>query len=262
MVTLTSLRRPAALLTALVALVAAFAFTASPAHATAYRFWSYWQGASGQWVAAQTGPADHKVADKDVQGWRFGITTEAPSDPPDNAPDFATLCAGLAEGDAPSGQLRVAVVIDSGFAADAPEGQTPPADKVACVTVPAGSNGSQALAAAATVTDSSGMVCAINGYPQGECSATVSDAVASAAASKAATESPNPATTTTDAAEGSDSSSGSPWGLIAALAALVVVAGTALIVNRRRTATIAGTQADPAHPGDTGTDQVDRRPEA
>lgn len=260
--TLTSSRRTAALLTALVALVATFALTASPAHATAYRFWSYWQGASGQWVASQTGAPEHEIVDKDVQGWRFGITTDAPSDPPDNAASFDTLCADLAGGEAPSGQLRVAVVVDAGFAADAPEGQTPPADQVACVTVPEGSNGSQALAAAGTVTENAGMVCAINGYPQGECSATVSDDVAAAAASAAATESPNPATTT--ASSESDSSSGSPWALIAALAALVAVAGTALIVNRRRTAAIAEPRPldGPNGDGDAGTDLPDRRPEA
>jgi hypothetical protein len=234
----TSPRRPVALLTLIAALAAALALTASPAHATAYRFWSYWQGAGGQWVAAQTGPADYQVVDSDVQGWRFGITVAMPQTPPDNAPDFAALCPDLAAGDAPSGQVRVAVVIDPGFTADAPQGQTPPVDRIACVTVPEGSTGSQALSAAGSVTEQSGMVCAIDAYPSGECSATVSDADAAAAASAAATEPPNPAVVASDGAS-APGSPATPVGLIAALAALIAVAGTALVLNRRRAAAIA-----------------------
>ncbi len=88
-------RRIAALLsTLIVAVVATLGLAAAPANATAYRFWSYWQGASGQWVAAQTGPADYTVVDQDVQGWRFGIATTAPMTPPDNAPDVRDALPG------------------------------------------------------------------------------------------------------------------------------------------------------------------------
>ncbi len=85
------------------------------------------------------------------------------------------------------------MVVDAGFVADAPSGQTPPADEVSCVTVPSGSTGSQALSAAGTITEQNGLVCAIDGFPANECSAEITDAEASAAAQAAASESPNPA---------------------------------------------------------------------
>lgn len=212
---------------------------AAPANAAAYRYWSYWQGGTGTWVAAQTGPADHALADRDVQGWRFALTTDMPNRPPDNAPDFAALCPDLAAGQAPAGQLRVAVVIDSGFAADAPEGQVPPADAVSCVTLPERSTGNQALAAAATVLDYQRLVCAVNGYPEGECGAEVSDADAAVAAEAAAAEQPNPAVVGAADAAGDSTDSGSPTGFILGAVVLVALLGAAYAIpaarRRRRT---------------------------
>lgn len=215
---------------------------AAPAHAAAYRFWSYWQGATGQWVMAQTGPSEYQLVDEDVQGWRFAISTEEISQKPDNSPDFAALCPDLAAAAAPSGELRVAVVVDSGFVAEAPAGQTPPADVVSCVTVPEGSTGAQALAAAATVTESGGLICAVNGYPADECSAEVSDADAAAAAAAAATESPNPAVVAGPSASApadpaSTSETASPaWfvGGVVVLAALVAAAFGIPALRRRQ----------------------------
>lgn len=208
---------------------------AAPASAAAYRYWSYWQGASGTWVAAQTGPGDYTVVDADVQGWRFGITTDSPTTPPDNAPDFAALCPQLAATPAAHATVRVAVVLDAGLRADAPQGQQPPADQVACVTVPSGSTGNQALAAATTVGQDGGMVCAIAGYPSGECGAEVSDAQAAAAAKAGAAEAPNPATATAAAGVGPTSSpSGSPAAFALGLVALLGVTGAAVVTARRR----------------------------
>ncbi len=231
-------RRAAALLAALAAALLATLTVASPAHAAAFRYWSYWQGASGQWVAAQTGPGDHTIVDQDVQGWRFAISTSEVSQAPDNAPDFVELCPDLAASAAPAGQLRVAVVIDSGFVADAPSGQTPPADVISCVTVPEGSTGNQALAAAAaSVTDQGGFVCAINGYPTDECGAEVSDAEAQAAAAAAAGEEPNPAVPTSADEQGATDATTSDDNLLpliaggAAVSALLVAAWA--IIRRR-----------------------------
>ena len=229
-------RRIAALLsTLIVAVVATLGLAAAPADAAAYRFWSYWQGASGQWVAAQTGPADYTVVDQDVQGWRFGIATTAPMTPPDNAPAFATLCPALVSGEAPSGQVRVAVVVDAGFVADAPSGQTPPADEVSCVTVPSASTGSQALSAAGTITEQNGLVCAIDGFPANECSAEITDAEASAAAQAAASESPNPAQIGADAAaDPASDSSGSSWLVLGVGVAALVALVLGIVVTARR----------------------------
>ena len=220
---------------------------AAPASAAAYRYWSYWQGQTGTWVPAQTGAGDHALVDRDVQGWRFALTTDQPTEPPDNAPDFAALCPDLAAGNAPAGQLRVAVVIDAGYAAHAPEGQSPPSDVVSCVTVPEGATGNQALAAAGSVTDQGGLVCAINGYPQDECGSAVADDEAARAVAAAGSEQPNPATVGAPAAEprasdaGSDDS-GSPAGFVIGAFVLAALLGLAYAIPmaRRRRRSSAG----------------------
>jgi hypothetical protein len=232
--------RAAALLITLLTAALATVALAAPAQAAAYRYWSYWQGATGTWVAAQTGPGDYTLVDSDVQGWRFTLTSDVPTQGPDNAPVFADLCPDLAAAGATAGQLRVAVVIDSGFAADAPQGQTPPGDVVSCVTVPEGSTGNQALAKAGAVTEDGGLICSINGYPEGECGDEVSDADAAAAATAAKDEQPNPAVvtaggTTTDAS--SADSEGTPVaGFALGAAVLAALIGLAYWIPKRRRA--------------------------
>ncbi len=233
--------RAAALLITLLAAALATVALAAPAQAAAYRYWSYWQGDTGTWVAAQTGPGDYTLVDSDVQGWRFAITADMPSQAPDNAPVFADLCPDLAAAGATTGQLRVAVVIDAGYVADAPKGQSPPGDVVSCVTVPEGSTGNQALAKAGAVAEDGGMICSINGYPEGECGNEVSDADAAAAATAAKDEQPNPAVvaaaaTTADATSTADSGS-RPWaGFALGALVLALLIGAALWIPRRRRA--------------------------
>lgn len=232
--TTSSSRRSVAALVSLLALLLAGIALAAPAQAAAFRYWSYWQGATGTWVAAQTGPGDHVLVDEDVQGWRFGITTEAPAQMPDNAPDFEALCPQLAQDGPIADEVRVAVVIDSGFVADAPEGQTPPADVVACITLPDESTGNQALAAAAaSLEDQGGLICAINEYPTDECGAEVSDEVATTALAESADEEANPAVTDTSAATDDDADSSSA-GLLIGAAVVAVLVGSALFLSRRR----------------------------
>ncbi len=226
------------LLAAALALLAVVAVSGT-AQASAYRYWSYWQGSTGTWVAAMTGPGDYSVVDRDVQGWRFGITADLPSVPPDNSPDFATLCPQLAADTPPAGAVRVAVVVDAGFVADAPSGQVPPADSISCVTVPEGASGNQALAAAVSVTDEQGLVCSIGGYPQGECTSEVADADAAAAAQAAKQESANPATPGASQTSAATESAGNPlgaWAPVAGIAAVaaLVVATVAVVRSRRR----------------------------
>jgi hypothetical protein len=236
--TTTSGRAAALLITLLTAALAAVAM-AAPAQAAAYRYWSYWQGASGTWVAAQTGPGDYTLVDSDVQGWRFTITSDVPTQGPDNAPVFADLCPDLAAAGVTSGEVRVAVVIDSGYAADAPEGQTPPADVVSCVTVPEGSTGNQALAAAGSITDDNGLICSINGYPEAQCGSEVSDADAVAAATAAKDEQPNPAvvaaaSSTEDTPSTSDTGSQSWVGFAVGALVLALLIGAAYWIPKRR----------------------------
>lgn len=238
LVTTTTHGRAAALLIALLTAALATVALAAPAQGASYRYWSYWQGETGTWVAAQTGPGDHTLVDADVQGWRFTLTSDMPTQGPDNAPVFADLCPDLAAAGATAGQLRVAVVIDSGFAADAPEGQTPPADVVSCVTVPEGSTGNQALAAAGAVSEDGGLLCSINGYPEGECATEVSDDEAAAAATAAQDEQPNPAvvaagTTAADTAPTSDSGN-SMAGFAVGAFVLILLLGAAWWIPAQR----------------------------
>lgn len=232
----TSPRRGVAGALAVVVALLMAGLSASPAAATAYRSWSYWQGATGTWVISQTGPADHLVVDSDVQGWRFAISTETSSPAPAAAPDFATLCPDLAATAPAEGVLRVAVVVDYGLLADAPSGSTPPANEVGCVTVPDGATGAQALAAAVGVTDQSGLVCALNGYPADECAVAVSDAEASSAAAAASAEAATPTDTpaTDIAAADSQGSSASGFVLGAVVLAVLLVAAFVIPAQRRR----------------------------
>ncbi len=223
--------------TALVTTALVTVALAAPAQATAYRYWAYWLGSSGTWVAAQTGAGSHVLVDEDVQGWRFGITTQDPAQGPDNDPDFAALCPQLAQDGPVEGQVRVAVVIDSGFLAEAPDGETPPADEVACVTVPEGSTGNQSLAEAGSITDQGGLVCGINGYPSDECGAPVPDDVAVAAQEAASSEAPNPAVVTVSTAQRTatdDPAGSSSAGLWVAVLAIIALVGSAGLVWRRR----------------------------
>jgi len=243
--------RAAALLLTLVTAVLTTVAVAAPAQAAAFRYWSYWQGVDGTWVAAQTGPGEYTLVDADVQGWRFGITLESPTQTPDNPPVFDDLCPDLTEAGPVDGQVRVAVVIDSGFAADAPERQVPPPDTVSCVSLPEGSTGNQALAAAGDVTEDAGLICAINNYPRNECGATVPDEDAVAAAAAASAEPPNPAEVTSaataepvadgdtkdtdpDAEEGSEPESSSLPGFALGAGVLAVLVGAALWIPRQR----------------------------
>ena len=241
LVNTTTTGRAAALLITLLAAALATVALAAPAQAAAFRYWSYWQGATGTWVAAPTGPGDYILVDEDVQGWRFAITADMPSQPPDNAPVFAALCPDLAAAGATSGQVRVAVVVDAGYAADAPTGQTPPGDVVSCVTVPEGSTGNQALAAAGAVAEDGGLICSINGYPEGECGNEVSDADAAAAATAAKDEQPNPAVvaaagTTAAATTTADSGSTSWAGFAVGALVLALLIGLAFWIPKRRRA--------------------------
>ena len=66
-----------------------------------FDYWSYWHGASGSWVYANDGPAEHSVASQgnDVEGWRFQIDQpDNSSDPPPGvAPSYAQICNASTE---------------------------------------------------------------------------------------------------------------------------------------------------------------------
>jgi hypothetical protein len=97
-----------------------------------------------------------------------------------------------------------------------------------------------ALAAAGAITEENGLICSINGYPEGECGSEVADADAAAAASAAQDEQPNPAVvaagTTTDATS-TTSTAGNPWaGFALGALILALLIGAAYWIPKRRRA--------------------------
>ena len=156
--------------------------TAAPAQAAAYRYWTSWWGAPAatSWTFASTGPAFHVPKDGAVEGWRFAVSTQAggqqPAEGRSPASVFEELCAGTA---AEPGRKRVALLLDSGSSADAPDGQDAPSPRLwgRCLSLPPGATGAAVLTAAGVSarTDRSGLICALNGYPRGECAPVVAD---------------------------------------------------------------------------------------
>ncbi|CAB4954808.1 MAG: hypothetical protein F2842_08135 [Actinobacteria bacterium] len=156
----------ALLLTLLTALLAMGA--AAPAQAeTYYRYWTEWVGTNGTWNFATVSPDASIPADGAVSGWRFEIAGESGSArTPRIAPDFAAICGSTA---AVAGSKRVALVIDYGVPADAPEGSTPPEPEVGCTVTPVNSNSLQVLATAGSQRLDKTLLCAIDGYPATGC---------------------------------------------------------------------------------------------
>lgn len=143
---------------------------AAPAHAAAYRYWSYWLGSDGQWSFSNVGASSRTPADGTVEGWRFSVSGVAGNDRPSFAPDFDTVCADTP---AQEGRKRVAVIVDPGLAEDAPDGEQPPGAWALCVVAEPRATGYDVLRAAAPVRVDSGLICAIGGYPARECAVVI-----------------------------------------------------------------------------------------
>lgn len=193
---------------------------ASGGSAPVYVYWSYWSSnPSGGWTFATVGSASITPADGSIEGWRYGAGEGAgPSQPPSVSPDFSGACNSTA---AVSGKKRVAVVVDSGTAAVAAAGATPPAVVTKCAQVDVNANGTQVLnAVSQTRMASSGMVCGINGYPASGCGVQVS-----------ASQLNSPASGSTAGAN-EQSSSRLPW--IIGIIVIVIIGLGAWIMSRRQ----------------------------
>ncbi|WP_190140504.1 SCO2322 family protein [Streptomyces longispororuber] len=162
-------------LVTLVTVISLFSlFFASPAGAAEYRYWSFWQRGADGWVYATQGPSVARPGDRDVVGFRFAVSADAGSaKKPRGRADFDTICADTRADD---GRKRVAVVLDFGVPADAPDGQRPPEPRTACARVAEDGSAADALAAVAKPLryDSSALLCAISGYPRTGCGEPVS----------------------------------------------------------------------------------------
>ena len=200
---------------------------ASPALADdSYRYWSYWLQTDGAWVMAETGPSDQNPADGSVQGWRFSITGATDSDEPRYAPAFESVCAGTPSQE---GRKRVALFVDPGEAAAAPDGETPPGPWATCVVAPPEASGYDVLRSAASVRVEDGLTCAINDYPRVECAV----AVAAPEATPAPEPTPSLALMADPAAPSDDAGSGSVLAVALAALVIIVIAGAAVVLARR-----------------------------
>ncbi|GAA3022606.1 SCO2322 family protein [Kitasatospora albolonga] len=226
-------RRPGAAvtapaLTAALALLLASLLTVllpSPAHATGYRYWSFWKATGSGWTYQQQGPAVYVPPDGAVDGWRFAVSPDGGQDAarPTGSGDFAALCAATP---AQPGKKRVAVVLDFGTAADAPSGETPPtpSPRTGCAAVPAAATSAEVLATLAPPLryDSAGILCAISGYPKAGCG----DAVNAAGSATASGD--------TDSGDRGSGGSGPALGVVAGAALVAALAGAAVWQARRR----------------------------
>ncbi|MFD0314713.1 SCO2322 family protein [Streptomyces flavalbus] len=152
----------AALLTALVA-------AASPASATGYRYWSFWERQDGRWTYASQGPSQVRPADGAVHGFRFAVSEDsADAAQPRGTADFTAICGATPKR---ADRKRIALVLDFGTSADAPSGETPPARRTVCASVAPDASTAEALAVVAKPLryDTNALLCAIAGYPQRGC---------------------------------------------------------------------------------------------
>ena len=151
-----------------------------PASATDYRYWTYWTGTANGWTFSQVGPASAVPEDGSVEGWRFALSTGVRGQGAE--PRIAATAAFrqfCGPQPAAPGAKRVAVVFDFGLPGEAPDGQTPPRPRGTCVEAPEQATGATILSRSATVRSDDGLVCAIGGYPQGECAPAVTSGMTS-----------------------------------------------------------------------------------
>ncbi|KPL34259.1 SCO2322 family protein [Streptomyces anulatus] len=226
------LRNP--VVTLLAALVAASAVLlgAGSAEAAGYRYWSFWDGNGKNWEYATQGPSLLRPDDGAVQGFRFAVSEDSgDAAQPRRAPDFGAICADTPAKD---GQKRVALVIDPGTAADAPDGEKPPAPRTACAQVAPDASSAEALAAVAKPLryDSSAMLCAISGYPKSGCGEQVSGEDGSAKPTPSTTASGRTADEADD--DSGDGGGGPSVGLLVGIGAVLLLGVAAVVQARRR----------------------------
>ncbi|MEI8080619.1 MAG: SCO2322 family protein [Actinomycetes bacterium] len=201
---------------------------ASPAESTDETlsvYWTYWSAAAnGTWSYVEQGAGATTPPDGTSQGWRYGTgSTPTYTEAPRTAADFEHACASTPIA---TGKKRVAVVVDFGTSAEAPAGQTPPAQMISCASVPAAANGLQVLSAVtATRQSPDGMMCGISGYPSQGCVQQLPLSTLTAT-----TSAPTDVVNTSGASQPSGS-----WGPFAfGTIVVAILVASAVVVSRRR----------------------------
>ncbi|MYS35038.1 hypothetical protein K388_02040 [Streptomyces sp. KhCrAH-43] len=205
---------------------------AGTAQAAGYRYWSFWEGSASGWSYATQGPSLVRPDDGSVQGFRFSVSADSQdASKPRRAADFAKICADTPAKD---GSKRVALVIDPGTAADAPDGETPPALRTACARVPEDASSAEALAAVAKPLryDASAMLCAISGYPATGCGEQVSGD--SGGNSGGNSKAPTSASAASTGGDGKGDGGGPSAGILVGIGAVLVLGIAAVAQARRR----------------------------
>lgn len=197
--------------------------------ATGYRYWSFWGSDGGTWTYASQGPATARPADGDVIGFRFSVSENSQdSAKPRRAADgFDAICG---EAPAEDGAKRIAVVIDFGTAADAPDGEQPPAPRSVCARTATDATAADALASVAKPLryNSTALLCAISGYPETGCGEQVSGR-------DGTPRSPTAASPTDGGDDGDGGDGGGPSaGLLVGLAAVFALGAAGVWQARRR----------------------------
>jgi hypothetical protein len=199
---------------------------AESATANPYVYWSYWNGTSNnEWTFSQKGAGSITPADGSVEGWAYSAGSDGSiSQPPRTSANFNEVCGNTA---AVSGKKRVAVMIDFGTTAVAPQNSTPPVPAYDCVTADTEANGLQVLSEAQPVRSTpEGQVCGINSFPASGCGEQVPLSAVNAVEE-------NPANT---AGASTTEASGVPTWVPFAVGGIVVIglAGAAVAMSRRR----------------------------
>ncbi|ARZ70354.1 hypothetical protein SMD11_4761 [Streptomyces albireticuli] len=208
------------------------ALGAAPAQAAGYRYWSFWESSGDGWAYATQGPSTARPGDGSVIGFRFAVSEDSKdAAKPRAEADFDAVCEDTPEKD---GGKRVAVVVDFGTPADAPGGETPPAQRTACAQVTKDASAGEALAAAAKPLryDSSALLCGIAGYPRSGCGEQVG--AGEPKKEKGSSTPASPGATENAGDSGGDGDGGPSAGLIGGVAAVVVLGAAAVWQARRR----------------------------
>ncbi|MFD3514051.1 SCO2322 family protein [Streptomyces sp. NPDC058657] len=197
--------------------------------ASGYRYWSFWERDGSTWTYATQGAATTRPADGSVQGFRFSVSRDSQdAAKPRGEARFEAVCAKTP---AKEGSKRIALVLDFGTPADAPGGETPPAQRSVCAQVGEDATSAEALAAVAKPLryDSSALLCAIAGYPGSGCADPVSGSASQAAEPTAPAPPTSPSVSASD-----DGGEGPSAGVLVGLAAVLALGAAAVWQARRR----------------------------